>query len=62
MMLQSDILAAAKASLMLLIVIAANNSFRMVSLDIRAAFLQTKALDKDVFIKPPKNIKKPGFA
>ena len=40
--------------------VAANNGFKLASLDIRAAFLQSKTLDRDVFIKPPGDIKKPG--
>ena len=45
-------------SFKLLMAVAANNNFRLASLDIRAAFLQSKALDRDVFIKPPADIRK----
>jgi hypothetical protein len=40
--------------------VAANEAFDLESVDIRAAFLQSKALDRDVFLKPPKDLKKPG--
>ena len=41
-------------------VITANSEFKLVSVDIRAVFLQSKVLDCDVFIKPPEDIKKTG--
>ena len=58
---QSDSPTAAKESFKLLMLIAANNGFRLASLDIRTAFLQSKTLDQDIFIKPPEDNKKPGF-
>ena len=58
---QSYSLIAAKESFKLLISSAANNGFKLASLDIKAAFLQSKALDRDVFIKPPVDIEKRGF-
>jgi len=57
---QSDSPTAAKESFKLLMVVAANNGFKLASVDIRAAFLQSKALDRDVFVKPPEDIRKPG--
>merc|ERR1711921_57812 len=39
---------------------AANQNFRVVSMDIRAAFLQAKKLDREVFVEPPSDIKKEG--
>ena len=39
--------------------VAANNNFKLASVDIRAAFLQSKVLYRDVFVKPPEDIKKP---
>ena len=38
----------------------ANISFKLASLYIRAAFLQSKVLNRDVFVKLPEDIKKPG--
>ena len=40
--------------------IAANNEFKLVSMDIRAAFLQAKTLDREVYMKPPEDIRKQG--
>ncbi len=39
--------------------IAANSDFKIASVDIRAAFLQSRTLDRDVFMLPPPDIKKP---
>ena len=58
---QSDSPTASKDSFKLLMAVAANNGFRLASVDIRAAFLQSKALDRDVFVKPPEDIRKPGI-
>merc|ERR1712240_581533 len=46
--------------LKLLVALAGNQNFRVVSMDIRAAFLQTKKLDREVFVRPPDDIKKEG--
>merc|ERR1712112_631426 len=51
---------AAKESFKLLMALSANFSFKMVSMDIRAAFLQAKTLDREVFVRPPKDIEKEG--
>ena len=40
--------------------VAANNNFKLASVDIRAHFLRSKVLDRDIFAKPPEDIKKPG--
>ena len=56
--LQSDSPTAAKDSFKLLMVLAANNYFRVISMDIRAAFLQAKKLDREVFVRPQDDIKK----
>merc|ERR1712002_1265992 len=57
---QSDSLTAAKESFKLLMALSANYKFKMVSMDIRAAFLQAKTLDREVFVRPPKDIEKEG--
>ena len=57
---QSDSPTAAKESFKLLVALAANQNFRVVSMDIRAAFLQAKKLDREVFVRPPDDIKKEG--
>ena len=41
-------------------VLAANSDFKVVSIDIRALFLQAKKFDREVFVRPPDNIKKKG--
>ena len=40
------------------IAIAANENFHIHSVDIKAAFLQSKELDRNVFVEPPKDIAK----
>merc|ERR1712002_1378733 len=57
---QSDSPAAAKESFKLIMALSANFSYKMVSMDIRAAFLQAKTLDREVFVRPPKDIENEG--
>ena len=38
--------------------VAANEEFELRKIDIRAAFLQAKHLEREDFLKPPKDIKK----
>merc|ERR1712236_51225 len=57
---QSDSPTAAKESFKLLIVLSGNFNFKIVSMDIRAAFLQAKTLDREVFVRPPKDQEKEG--
>ena len=45
---QSDSPTAAKESFKLLMALAANQNFKVVSMDIRAAFLQAKKLDREI--------------
>jgi hypothetical protein len=40
--------------------VAANEGFKLRSIDIRAAFLQAKILDREVYLEPPKDVKKEG--
>lgn len=49
-----------KESIKIFLAVAANEKFDLQSIDIRAAFLQSRALDRDVFIEPPKDLKKEG--
>ena len=58
---QSDSLTISKESFKLLMTIAANNEFELASVDIRAAFLQAKVFNREIFMKPPEDIQKPGF-
>ena len=38
--------------------VAANINFKLALVDIRAGFLQSRTLDRDVFMKPPPDIRK----
>ena len=57
---QSDSPTAAKESFKLIMAVATNFGFKLTSVDIRAAFLQSKVLDHTVYVEPPANVKKPG--
>merc|ERR1712243_256552 len=57
---QSDSPTAAKESFELLMALSANFNFKIVSMDIRADFLQAKTLYREVFVRPPKDIEKEG--
>ena len=57
---QADAPTVAKESFKILMALAANKNFKVVSMDIRAAFLQANKLDREVFMKPPDDIKKEG--
>ena len=50
-----------KESFKILLAISANSDFKLSSVDIRAGFLQSWTLDRDVFMLPPPDIKKPGM-
>ena len=41
--------------------VAANSNFKLASFDIRAAFLQSRTLDRDVFVERPPDIKQHGI-
>ena len=43
-----------------MIAIAANENFTIRALDVTNAFLQGKPLEREVFVEPPKDLKKPG--
>ena len=58
---QSDSPTASKDSFKMLMATAPNSRFKLASVDIRAAFLQSKVLNRDVFIEPLSDIKKPGW-
>ena len=45
----------------LLIAVAANENFKLRSMDIRADFLQAKELDRDVYLMPPEDVRKEGY-
>ena len=58
---QSDSPIAAKESFKLLMALLANFHFKLASVHICAAFLQSKVLDRDIFVEPPSDIKKQGI-
>ena len=57
---QSDSLTVSKESFKMLMAVAANSNFKLASVDIRAAFLQSRTLDRDFFMLPPPDIRKQG--
>ena len=57
---KSDSPNVSKESFKILMAVAANNSFKLASVDIRAALLQSRTLDRDIFMKPPPDIRKEG--
>ena len=57
---QSDSPTVSKESLKILMAVAANSNIKLASVDIRAAFLQSRTLDRNVFVEPPPDIKKQG--
>ena len=57
---QSDSPTAIRESVKIFLSVAANEEFELESVDIRAAFLQSRDLDRDVFVEPPKDLKKEG--
>lgn len=59
--LQSDRPTAAKESFKLPMALSANFHFKIASVDIHAAFLQSKDLDREVYIEPLSYIKKQGI-
>ena len=57
---QSDSPTAAKSTLRLVIALAANEEWDLETIDIKAAFLQGKGVDRDIYVVPPKEIKEEG--
>ena len=57
---QLDSPTATQESFKMLVAVAANFGFKLASVDIRVAFLQSKVLDREVFIEPPSDVKKQG--
>ena len=58
---QSDSPTASKESFKMLMAVASNSGLKLASVDIRAAFLQSKVLDREVFKEPPSDVKKQGW-
>ena len=58
---QSDSPTMLRESLKLFFSVAANEGFSLRSIDIRAAFLQAKDLEREIYLLPPKDVKKGRF-
>ena len=58
---QSDSPTMLRESMKMFFSVAANEDFELRKIDIRVAFLQAKQLDRDVFLRPPKDIRKEGM-
>ena len=58
---QSDSLTMLRESMEMFFAVAANEDFKLRKIDIRAAFLQARQLDRDVFLEPHKDIKRYGY-
>ena len=57
---KSDSPTALRESFKTFIAVSANEEFELRSIDISAAFLQAEKLERDVFVDPPKDVKKEG--
>ena len=55
---KSDSPTVSKELFKILMAVAANNGFKLASVDIRAAFLQSRTIHRDVFMKPHPDIRK----
>merc|ERR1712090_91797 len=58
---QADSPTMRRESLKLFFALAANQDFNLRSIDIRAAFLQAKNLEREIFLLPPKDVQKEGI-
>ena len=47
-----------RESLKMYFAVAVNERFKLRSIEIRAAFLQAKGLDREVYMEPPKDVKR----
>ena len=57
---QSDSPTILRESFKMFVALSANEDFEIASVDIRAAFLQSKTLQRNVFVKPPNDIEEQG--
>ena len=58
--LQSDLPTLLHESLKMYYAIAGKKGFKLQRLDIGAAFLQAKGFEREVYMEPPRDIKRPG--
>ena len=57
---QADSLIMLRESMKLFFAVAANQGFELRSINIRAAFLRAKELDREVFLVPPSDLREQG--
>jgi hypothetical protein len=57
---RSDSPTASGEAMKLFLAISANSNFKLKSLDVTSAFLQGEKLERDVFVIPPLEARKPG--
>ena len=50
-----------KENIRLMLAIAVSNTWTVKSLDIKAAFLQGKQIERELFVMPPKEVRKEGY-
>ena len=58
---QSDSPTMLRESMKMFFSVVENMDFELRKMDIRVAFLQAKQLDREVFLEPPKDIKREGY-
>ena len=58
--IQSDSPTAAKSTLRLVTALASNEKWKLETIDIKAAFLQGKDVERDIYVIPPKDFKEEG--
>ena len=58
--IQSDAPTVEKSTIRIFLSIAISQSWKFESLDVKAAFLQSTALERTIYVRPPKDIKEPG--
>ena len=59
--IQSDSPTAAKSTLRVFFAVAANQMWKCQTIDIKAAFLQGKEIEREVYLRPPSEVKIPGY-
>lgn len=58
---QADSPTGDKATLRFVLALAASENWKLQSIDIKSAYLQADTLDREVFVRPPKELKRPGL-
>ena len=58
---QADSPTGEKATLRMVLALAASENWKLQSIDIKSAYLQAENLDREIFVRPPRELKKPGL-